>query len=505
MASAYNNIEVKFFSNQEIDDTYNKELIVYPILAYKIYAPIIDDLKLNIFQKYILSILNKGSFSLDEISKWLNLDLLLVKTIAVELINKELIDNEFIITNKGKELINGSFSWFKNIDHLRKDIRYIFQDVFTHKLYPIVLAFNNFQEDVYLKNNNLHIHSKGKKDSFPFQLIEPKKNLNSIRQPETSKVLEVLAEHAKRYLPNSINDIKDTPNAIKFLDNEPELMYCAFWVYAKKGSNNKEEIEVSDPFNITKETFWLRNSLLSIIDNPKVDKTLDSLLYQLEDKDREQVSEHLKSISKEVERNINETFDFTLKTKYHSIYKAINEYYFDFELYTLHKEAHYLKNTFRKSQIVLETLLKEVLNKHKDYCDERISIQTNNGSRFQLYRDELITKIKKINSNIKLPKWHHPEFKGVFNALKNPDKASLRALYVAVILIAYYNHNVSFYQILKEKNDLLIDIENVAESRNNVGHKYVDIPDEKIDEYHKDALIMKKNIEEIIKLFLQNN
>jgi len=91
------NIEIKFFSNKTLDSNLKKELIVYPVLAHKIYAPVIDDLELNIFQKYILSILNKGNFSLDEISEWLSLDIILVKTIAVELANKDLVDINSII------------------------------------------------------------------------------------------------------------------------------------------------------------------------------------------------------------------------------------------------------------------------------------------------------------------------------------------------------------------------------------------------------------------------
>ena len=99
------NIQIKFFSKKKLDSNLKKELIVYPILAHKIYAPVIDDLELNIFQKYILSILNKGNYSFDEISEWLSLDLLLVKTIAAELNNKDLIDiNSMNITSKGKEL-----------------------------------------------------------------------------------------------------------------------------------------------------------------------------------------------------------------------------------------------------------------------------------------------------------------------------------------------------------------------------------------------------------------
>jgi len=211
------NIQIKFFSNKTLDSNFKKELIVYPVLAHKIYAPVIDDFELNIFQKYILSILNKGNFSLDEISEWLSLDIILVKTIAVELANKGLIDiNSMNITPKGKEIIEGTFSWFNNAESLRKDIRYIFQDVFTQELYPVVLPFENFQGNVWLEK------TKGKKDKFHYELIKPENtNLNKVRKPETEEILDALNKHIKKYVPDSKNDIKEVPNAVSYLDEEP--------------------------------------------------------------------------------------------------------------------------------------------------------------------------------------------------------------------------------------------------------------------------------------------
>ena len=174
------NIQIKFFSNKTLDSNLKKELIVYPVLAHKIYAPIIDDLELNIFQKYVLSILNKGNFSFKEIAEWLGLDIDLAKTIGAELANKELLNIDTLnITQKGKKLIEGTFSWFNNIESLKKDIRYIFQDVFTQELYPVVLPFNNFQENVWLEKGQLIIGTKGKKDNFHYELIKPENiNLN---------------------------------------------------------------------------------------------------------------------------------------------------------------------------------------------------------------------------------------------------------------------------------------------------------------------------------------
>ena len=501
------NIEVKFLSNKSIDENVNNELIVYPILAHKIFAPVIDDLQLNIFQKHVLSVLNKGSYSLDKISDWLSLDLDLVKTIVAELASKDLLDiNTMGISVKGKELIEGSFSWFNNIDSLRKDIRYIFQDVFTQELFPVVLPFNNFQENVWLEKGELKSGTKGKKDSFSYELIEPKNlNLNGVRKPETQEILEVITKQANKYLPNSKNDLKEVPNAINYLDEEPDLFYCAMWISSEKNNKQEENIEISDPFNIYNDAYWLRNTILKAKkQNDKLQQVVSNLIYNLEEDDKLKASEFMVSFDKELEKELSQVFNFTLKTEYPMLYSAIKEYYFDIKFYEINKDASHLKNAFRKSQIVLETLFKQIFENYKEDYEDVISSQTYNGGRFHAYKTEVITKITTINPDAQIPNWYHKEFKDVYGALKNPDRASLRALFIAGVMASFYNNKNPIFNILTEINSFPVCIENIAESRNKVGHKYTDVADNEIDQYYNEAIIMQKEIKEIIEVFLKN-
>ncbi|QCE42404.1 hypothetical protein [Psychroserpens sp. NJDZ02] len=501
------NIEVKFLSEKPIDENVKKELIVYPVLAHKIYAPVIDDLNLNIFQKHILSILNKGNFSVDEIAKWLSLDLDLVKTILAELANKSLLDiNSMSITNKGKELIEGSFSWFNNIDSLKKDIRYIFQDVFTQELFPIILPFDNFQVNIKLSREQLTYKTKGKKDSFFYELIAPKDlNLNNIRKPETQEILDTIKKQADKYIPNSKNDLKEVANAVNYLDEEPDLFYCAMWISSEQNNKQEENIEISDPFNIYDDAYWLRNTILKAqSQNETLKEVIHSLVYNIEEEEKIQASEFMIGFDKEIENELNQIFDFTLKLEYPLLYSAIKEYYFDVKFYKVHKDTSHLKNAFRKSQIVVETLFKLIFENYKEDYGDVISSQTYNGGRFHAFKEEIKTKINTINPNSLIPNWYHREFKGVESALKNPDRASLRALFIAGVMASVYNSNNPIYKILKEKNNFSVCVENIAESRNKVGHKYTEVADNEIDKYYKDAIAMQKDIEEIIEIFLKN-
>ncbi|WBX68211.1 hypothetical protein PG910_08830 [Tenacibaculum dicentrarchi] len=503
----YKNIEIKFLSNKSIDKNSKQSLIVYPIIAHKIFAPVIDELQLNIFQKHILSILNKGNFSLDKISEWLSLDITLVKTIAVELANKELINIDTMdISSKGKDLIEGSFSWFNNIESLKKDIRYIFQDVFTQELYPVVLAFDNFQENVYLKEDELIIGSKGKKDSFPYSLINPENiNLNSIRKPEIKEILESLKKYADVYIPNSKNDLKEVPNAVKYLGEEPSLFYCAMWVSNDKGSIKEDDLEISDPFNIYDTPFWLKDNVLEAQNkNEKLKDVIHNLVNNIEESEKEKVSEFMLKFDKELDKELNEIFDFTLKVEYPNLYSAIKEYFFEIKNFELHRDSSNLKDALVKSQIVLETLFTIIFDKHKEDYQNVLNSQTHNGNKFHVYKKEIITRILKINPNAKIPNWHYNEFNGIENALKNPNKASLRALFIASVMAASYYESNPIHNILKEKNNFPICIENIAKSRNKVGHKYIKVTEKEIEKFYNEVIIIQNDIKEIITIFLKS-
>lgn len=500
------NIAIKFFSDKILDNNLKKELILYPVIGYKIYAPLIDDLDLNIFQKYILSIFNKGNFTLDEVSGWLNLDIILVKTIAVELANKYLINiDTFNITQKGKDLIDGSFSWFNNAEKLKKDIQYIFQDIFTEELYPIILPFDNFQQNIWLEKDQLKVGSKGKNTSFKYNLIKPDNiNLRRIRKPDIGDVLDAFQKMVRKFIPDSKNDLKDVPNAVSYLGDEPDLFYCGIWITSELKNKNEENIMVSDPFNIYENPFWLRNTILKAKEQNDILKNIvHNIIFNIDEEAKMEASSFMIDFDKELDKELDLIFDFSLKNKYEMLHSAIREYYFNIKFYQVHRKASHLKNAFRDSQIVLETLFKIIFEKYKDDYLEVIDSQTYNGGQFHAYKSEIIAKITKINKEVQIPNWRHPEFKDVFSALKNPDKASLRALFIAAIMAAFYNNRNPIYNLLVKKINTAVCIENIAESRNKFGHKYVNIPDEEIDNYYEDVIVMQQDVEEIIKIFLE--
>lgn len=498
-------IGIKFFSNKDLDINLHKKLIIYPIIRYKIYAPVIDDLGLNVFQKYVLSILNKGNFSLETISNWLCLDLILVKTVAAELENKRLIDlNTMNITSKGKKLIEGTFSWFENLDILQKDFRYVFQDIFTQELYPIILPFERLQDNIRIEKDKLIYGTKGSKDKFDYTLITPEKSdLDSIAPPEREQILNALNVQAKKYLPNSKSDLKEVPNAVNFVDEVPELCYCAMWITSEKENKIIENIDVLDPFGNSDDAYWLKEIIIRAQKQNDVLKgVLASLVCPMKQEERMSISESMKAINLEIYKSLDLIFDSTKKNS--SLYLAIEGFLYEIELYNFDKKVGHIQTAFVKGQIVLETLFQTISRKFKDDNQRIIDQQTYQGGPLRVSRQEIELKIRKINSQSELPDWTYDEFKDVYKALKNPDKASLRSLFIAAVLTSASNPKNPFFEVLKGKNNTATCIEHIAKRRNEFAHKQVSISANEVSSYLDEIQNIKRDIQEIIQLFLKN-
>jgi len=507
MAVVYDkkDINIEYFSKFNLDENrYNKQLIIYPVLSYKVYAPILEDMKLNVFQKNILSILNKGNYSVDELSKWLKLDRLLVQTILAELSNLGYLgyydSSKNIITKKGKDLIEEKFSWFSNAENIRQDIRYIYQDIYTHKLYPLLMPMNNNSVSLYLKANKFHYKTIGISDTFDYNLVEAKVKFHQIKKPSNDEVFEAINEHIKQFI-STENNLKEKPSAIQFLDNEPTLVYLAVWVYIEKNSKDLDEFEVLDPFGIYEDAFWMKEGIeMNNIDS------LEELVIDVKNREQEKLSDSLKSLYQEVEKDILKSFHYSLEN-YSPLSEGLKELYSDIKQYELDKQDKHLKNAYKISQTILETLFWEVQKKRpRGYVDV---LQSNSKSQLnKIEINEVKVKIKRINREVIFPnQWNNYKrtFQGMYRAINEPNKASLRALYVTAILASFYDNKNLMYNLLKEEVNILVFFEELAQKRNDVSHKHKTIKEDEKQSYYKDVLYTKEQIVKIITIFLEGD
>jgi len=498
------NIKVDFFSKafDKNVDKFNTKTILFPVLRYKIYAPCIEEFKLNIFQKTVLSILNKGNFEVQKISVWLKLDIQLVQILIVELSQKGLVNNG-VITNVGREFIEGTFSWFKNVENIKKDIYYIYQDIYTKKLYPVLMKFDPSSDYYEYEDKKIQKNSKGNPLSIHANLIEPRGVLlNNIQKPEINEVFEAIQRQSNI---TSINNEGTPPNLIKYLDYEATLSYLATTIYIDSEIADIEEFKVLDPFGIEDIAYWLKDNLYEASKtNIYLKSLLESLVIDATEEKKGQLSDALKEIRKEAVDTLDNTFDYSLKM-YDELYKSLEDFYMDLKLYESdNKNGKYLKEAFKNSQTVLETLFFYIYqNNKKGYQDV---LQADNKLS-NLFIEEVSKKIKTINPDADIPQWKLSGNKftshTIKQALNNPYKASLRALYIGALLATWYDRLNPMFYLINRKGNLLIFLEKVADGRNAVGHKYKEIPDAKIGNYYDEVLDVKTGIEEIVAIFLE--
>jgi uncharacterized protein YutE (UPF0331/DUF86 family)/predicted transcriptional regulator len=496
----YNNIKVDFLSKRldNPNDKYNTKTILFPVLRYKVFAPSVKALGLNIFQKSVLSILNKGKFDIQKISSWLKLDTQLIQMIFAELIQKSFISSNGEITDAGRALIEGSFSWFDNAEDIKKDIYYIYQDIYSQNLYPVLMKFDTSRDFFEYENRKIKIGSKGKNKAIPVTLLESKSiRLDAIQQPEVEEIFQVIKKHSKI---EKISGGGVPPNLIQYIDNEATVAYLATTIYIDKEDYNIDNIKVLDPFGIDKDvSFWLKDSLKNASNkNDKIKNLFNKLVIDAKKEYQKQMGDAFKDVKKEAIEIIENTFDSNLKL-YDELYKSIEEFYRDLVVYDHHKDGKYLKEAFKNSQTILETLFDSIYKENQSgYLDVLKADTKLNSVDVEIIK----AKVMRINPNCQFPNLRFSNFNGIKKAMQNKP-ISLRAGYVAAILASWYDRDNCMYRLLTQKNNLLLFLEKIIDERNGVAHKYKDIPNRKMNKHYDELLEAKSGIEEIIKIFLE--
>jgi hypothetical protein len=492
------NIRVDFLSeafNGDINK-FNTKTILFPVLRYKIYAPSVEEFKLNIFQKTVLSIINKGNFEIQKISEWLKLDIQLIQMIMAEL-NQKGYANNGVITVMGREVIENTFSWFNNTENIKKDIYYIYQDIYTKKLYPVLMKLDSISDTYEYENKKIKKTSKGKTFSIHVNLIEPRGiNLNNIQRPEINEIFEIIQEQSKQ---TNNKDNSVPPNLIKYLDSEATLSYLSTTLYIENTEENIEDFKVLDPFRIEDVAYWLKDNLYQASNfNNYLKSILESLVIDAKEEKELQLSDALKKIHKEATEKVDNTFSYNLKM-YDKLYKSLEEFYMDINSYDSYQNGKYLKEAFKDSQTILETLFDYIYRENKSgYLDAiKVNKELNN-----LDKDIVKTKIIKMSPNTQLPQWRFKRFNGLKQAMNN-KAISLRARYISAILASWYDKNNPMLKMMNEKTNLLIFIESITDERNGVAHIYKDVPEHKMSSYYNQVVETQIGIEEIINIFLK--
>jgi hypothetical protein len=171
----------------------------------------------------------------------------------------------------------------------------------------------------------------------------------------------------------------------------------------------------------------------------------------------------------------------------------------DINSYDSYQNGKYLKEAFKDSQTILETLFDYIYRENKSGYFDAIKV---NKELNNLDKDIVKTKIIKMSPNTQLPQWRFKRFNGLKQAMNN-KAISLRARYISAILASWYDKNNPMLKMMNEKTNLLIFIESITDERNGVAHIYKDVPEHKMSSYYNQVVETQIGIEEIINIFLK--
>ncbi len=268
--------------------------ILYPLWGYRITAPSITNRRLNHFQKAVLGLLQCGIANIDKIAELLGIAKELSAYVFEQLRGKGLIFADGTLSKRGQdyhyELAEG------DLNSEDFEVGYIFQDMWTHKLYPhFEQKISNFELDYEYSDEGritLDVGTVGAPDPiYPFIVYPPDRQPKVY--PESLQILEAIRVfHQHQW--NSLKGRQQIPKTsdssidkISLIGSDAIQCYVQCLLHFPSMGNHWS---ITDPF---------RKGL-----NPKIKKQLESLLDH---------NDGLSNLIQSMEQKMNDQQEATLK------------------------------------------------------------------------------------------------------------------------------------------------------------------------------------------------
>ena len=273
---------VLFFGPSQYKRPTNQHYILWPVLLYRVVAPVPKNRRLDIFQKTILELCSAGEIMPQSIAAKLYLDIDLVNLILQELQARAWLDHRRRLTTTGQKMLDEERS--KMQERVELKVGYVFRDPWRGKLWP------RFEE--YLKYADVRMHrdlerpevelgTKGNpKRISPFVKQWPNKILEI--PPRAIDILDAVRSHRRTQkgrpvglctdkggteeLSPTITEKSARPphlDRILSISNEPIKAYLVTFAYQ---CNNGWHI--GDPFKLRRSRF-LKSLIKDLIDEDK--------------------------------------------------------------------------------------------------------------------------------------------------------------------------------------------------------------------------------------------
>jgi len=238
-----------------------RELLLWPVWAYRVVAPKIVNRNINVLQKVVLGMCRVGETRINKMDDKLNLGSDLIAHVFNELTIKGLIENDGILTQRAKDYYKEDAS-----EDAEQTVGYVFQDPWSGSLW------HRFKEDPFnnlieIQDNNssgliLKLGTTGSPKMIPaFRVFPPEECV-----PSTPNSREILfaVQKFERLLKNKRNGLKynnsrtrgdflDEDNRIhkiSVIEEEPIPLYLVTAIHINQNNRQSETWIATDPFGL---------------------------------------------------------------------------------------------------------------------------------------------------------------------------------------------------------------------------------------------------------------
>jgi len=239
-----------------------RELILWPVWAYRVVAPKIVNQNINVLQKVVLGMCRVGETRIKKMDDKLNLGSDLIAHVFNELIMKGLIENDGTLTERAKDFYKDDA-----LGDAEQTVGYVFQDPWSGSLWHRFKEdpFNNLIE-IKVNNNSsgliLKLGTTGSPKMIPaFRVFPPNECV-----PTTPNSREILfaVQKFKRLLKNKryalkqnnrqpIHDVPDEVEGIhkiSVIEEEPVPLYLVTAIHLNQKNSESKTWFATDPFGL---------------------------------------------------------------------------------------------------------------------------------------------------------------------------------------------------------------------------------------------------------------
>lgn len=282
---------VLYFNPRSSTRWSKRQYLLLPVWSYRVVAPRVYYRKINVLEKAVLGMCRVGAFQAVEIGEKLDIDPELAKLIIQQLLDRSLINNKGLVTERGLDILAAETLTTQDMV-----AGFIFQDPWTGELLP---RFIERQEYVEVKFNNagfpdLVFGTTGKPEYQRAYMPLPVENTMKT-QPSPQEILKAVRKHEKALQNREAEEWEDEDtwtfeqfpslNRIAFVEENLTPVWLATYIYLPEYTLNGTDWNICDPFGLG-DSPWLRRRLEIQINKNLIQglqKLIQEMIKQLRD------------------------------------------------------------------------------------------------------------------------------------------------------------------------------------------------------------------------------